>query len=104
MSPEEHILQLEKRIQDLEYKLNQVLRPDRYQFDRTIAHNGDKLGFYGTTPVAQPGTTGITAGHYLNGGINIQDLDDFDGYGTGKTRYTIQSLVYNLKQTGIIKL
>lgn len=102
MSPE--IQQLQERIAHLEQLVNMMTRPDRYQFDKTVQFAGPKLGLFGVTPVIQPQTTGITAGHYIVGGTAINDQDTFDGYGTGQTKYTVQSVVRNLKDVGILKL
>ena len=63
---------LEERVQLLEYKLNQIARPERYSFVRPITGGADglkigvtttdKLGFYGKAPIARQTGVAVTAG------------------------------------------
>lgn len=64
---------------------------------------GDKISFFGATPVIQPATTGnthtVTAGSVTNVFVNTT----FDG-SLGTTAYTVGDLVVALKNLGLIAL
>lgn len=66
------------------------------------AGNPSKLGFFGTTPVAQPTPAGnvttVAAGSTTTVFVNTS----FSG-GTGATAYTVGDLVAVLKAHGLIK-
>lgn len=63
MTPEQHIAQLEQRIQKLESQLKQFVYPSSYRFTRPVlagpdglrllSGTSDKLGFYGAQPVVR---------------------------------------------------
>ena len=59
------------------------------------------VGFYGTTPVAQPATTGTTAGFTAGSGTNVLSGSSFTG-NTGTTAYTISDIVRALKILGLL--
>lgn len=60
-----------------------------------------KLGFYGTTAVVQPATTGTTTGFTAGSGAGVNDDSTFTG-NTGTAAYTIGDIVLALKQVGIM--
>lgn len=53
MTPQE-IQKLQDRVTKLESLLNEIIRPDRYVFNRAVQFNGTKLGFYGGALLGQP--------------------------------------------------
>ena len=61
----------------------------------------DTLGFYGKSPVAQPASTGQTAGFTVGVGTGVLDDSTFTG-GTGTKAYTIGDIVKHLKAVGIL--
>lgn len=61
----------------------------------------DTFGVYGKTPVAQPATTGQTAGFTAGAGTAVLSDSTFTG-GTGTKAYTIGDIVKHLKAVGII--
>ena len=61
----------------------------------------DTLGVYGKTPVAQPSSTGQTAGFTAGAGTAVLSDSTFTG-GTGTKAYTIGDIVKHLKAVGII--
>lgn len=64
---------------------------------------GDHVGFYGTTPINQPNTTGTTTGYTANTSANnVFNESTFTG-NVGSKAYTISDIVLALKQLGIIK-
>lgn len=90
----EQIEQLNKRIRDLEYKLNLFVSIDSYRFQKP------KIGFFSTEPVVQfdldagasdtTGSSGVTmtTGHRFNGNI-------------GTKYYSVGDIVLGLKQLGL---
>ena len=62
--------------------------------DGSAAFNGN-LGFFGTTPIAQPTTAVADALLGTGGGTGLTDLDTFDGY-------TLQQVVRALRNLGIL--
>jgi hypothetical protein len=63
--------------------------------------NTDTIGFYGATKVAQPSSTGQTAGFTAGAGTAVLDDSTFTG-GTGSTAYTLGDIVKHLKALGLI--
>lgn len=61
----------------------------------------NKYGFYGTTPVVQPSTTGTTTGFTAGSGTTVVSGSTFTG-NTGSSAYTIGDVVLALKQLGIL--
>jgi len=59
------------------------------------------LGFFGSTPVAQPDTTGTTTGFTAGSGTAVLDDSTFTG-DTGSTAYTIGDVVKALKDLGLL--
>jgi hypothetical protein len=70
---------------------------DSHIFDSTA----EKLGFFGTTPVAQPSTTGETAGFTAGAGTAVNDQSTFTG-NVGTKAYRLSDIVKALKQLGLI--
>jgi hypothetical protein len=60
-----------------------------------------KLGFFNATPIAQPSSTGQTAGFTAGTGTSVNDDSTFTG-GVGATAYTIGDIVKHLKNLGLI--
>jgi hypothetical protein len=60
-----------------------------------------KLGFYNSTPVVQPNTTGTTTGFTAGGGSAVDSAATFTG-NTGSTAYTIGDIVKALKTLGLL--
>ena len=103
-------------------ELRNFITSDKYQFNRTARFGdginlefatstgtkigtaiGQKLAFYGTTPVARTNPTGITAGFVNVGtGTEVTEADTFDG-NTGGQVYTIGDIVKKLKDLGILE-
>lgn len=114
MNDQERIAKLEAMVTDLTNKLNQVLRPDSYVFDRPIipGPNGlkiattitQKIGFYGKAPIVQwnssPGSqdlvdnTGVAAnvGFRATGGVGTRGYSLGDIITFLKTRGDIASI------------
>lgn len=59
-------------------------------------------GFFGTTPVTQPLTTGTTSGFTANVGTGMNSASTTTG-GTGTQAYTFGDVVLALKQLGLLK-
>jgi hypothetical protein len=69
-----------------------------------VTMNGNKLGFFGTTAVVQPSTTGTTAGYTQNLSANtVFNESTFTG-GIGASAYTISDVVLALKQLGVMAM
>jgi len=60
-----------------------------------------KVAFFGSTPVAQPSSTGTTGGFTANSGTAVNDASTFTG-GVGSTAYRISDIVKHLKTLGLI--
>jgi hypothetical protein len=65
------------------------------------AGNAAKLGFFGTTPVAQPAPAANTHTVAAGSTTAVYTNTTFDG-GTGSTAYTVGDLVAVLKAMGLI--
>ncbi len=63
--------------------------------------SGNSIGFYGTTPVAQPSATGETTGFTAGTGTAANDDSTFTG-NVGSTAYRISDVVKHLKNLGLI--
>jgi hypothetical protein len=57
--------------------------------------SGLKLGFYGSTPIAQPTTSGPAATFTANSGTAVNDASTFDGY-------TIKQAIKALRNLGLL--
>jgi len=64
-----------------------------------MAFDSNGIGVFGTSPVAQQGSTGSTAGFSAGGGTTVTDDSTFDG-GLGGAAYTIDDIVLALKNYG----
>lgn len=60
-----------------------------------------ELGFYNSTPIVQPATTGTTTGFTAGSGTAINDASTFTG-GSGSTAYRVSDVVLALKQLGLL--
>ncbi len=96
------MIQMQQRIEKLEQILNQFVRADRYQFDRTVAHTGSKLGLYSKVPILQPSTSGSTGAMTTVGGAAVTESNGFKGYTNAGTAYTIGDVVGTLKAIGLL--
>ena len=67
----------------------------------TAAGVGDKIAFYGATPVVQPTSAGNTHTVAAGSTTAVYTNTTFDG-GTGTTAYTIGDIVAALKAMGLI--
>ena len=68
----------------------------------TFSHTGN-LGFYGTTAIAQPSSTGLgTTGFVSGGGGNFVHANSTFTGGIGTTAYTLSDIVAHLKNLGLI--
>lgn len=67
------------------------------------AKTGEKLGFYGVTPVAQPSSSGETAGFTAGAGVTATSTSTATG-NLGTTAYRHSDIVKALKQVGILAL
>ena len=67
----------------------------------TAAGIGDKIGFFGGTPVSQPSSAGNTHTVAAGATTTVFTNTTFDG-GTGTTAYTVGDLVLALKNLGLI--
>lgn len=106
MTPE----QMQQKIEDLEFKINMLIKPDVYLFQRDIEFLGthigksatkSKIGFFGVTPVVQPLSTGEINGMTAPGGTNATNQSTFTG-NYGSTAWTMSDIVKALKQLGLI--
>lgn len=61
-----------------------------------------KLGFWNSTPIVQPQTSGVVAGHTAGAGTAVTHDSTFTG-NFGTKAYTISDIISNLKQAGILK-
>lgn len=93
--------ELQKKIEELEFKLNKFDRPASFTFMKTVQFMGKKLGFFGSTPVSQPSSTGESLGHSSIGGTTVTHSDTWRG-NVGSTSYTINDIVKHLKNIGIL--
>lgn len=97
------IEELKRRVDLLEFKLNEFRKPDSYSFSRTLFVTiGTKLGFFGATPIPQPSSTGETSGHFGGGATELYLNDTYSG-NVGSTKYTIPDVIKHLKNLGILK-
>ena len=94
----QNIQQLQERVDKLEQIVNYFVYPDRYQFERTVQHKGNKLGFYKLDPIAQPSSTGETTGASA---ASVTNTTTFTG-NNGSTAYTILDVVKHLKNLGLL--
>ncbi len=99
---EQEIQLLQQRIDKLEQIVNYFVYPDRYQFERTLQHKGNRLGFYGILPITQPSIGVGASDHTGSGGTTVTTNMLFDG-NLGGTGYGIGDLVTNLKDLGLLK-
>lgn len=67
----------------------------------TAAGVGDKIAFYGTTPVTQQGAGGSTVTSAAGSTTAVYVNTTFTG-GTGTTAYTVGDIVAALKAVGLI--
>lgn len=61
----------------------------------------DPIGFFGTTPVVQPASTGATGTVAAGATTNVFTNTTFSG-GIGTTAYTVTDVVKALKQLGLL--
>lgn len=66
-----------------------------------IGNSGDKVAFFGKTPVVQQATTGTTTGFTAGVGTAAKDDSTFTG-GTGASAYTVGDIVLALKNLGLL--
>lgn len=93
---------LNKRIADLEFRLNEFVRPDRYDFRKTLTTaSGGKIGFFGITPVVKPTSTGEADGVSVGAGTALTHTATFTG-DNGTTAYTLSDVVKHLKDLGLL--
>lgn len=69
--------------------------------DESATDVGQKLGFFGVTPVVQPRSTGEATGFTAGAGTSVLDDSTFTG-NTGSIAYTIGDIVKHLKNLGLI--
>lgn len=62
---------------------------------------GEKIGFWGATPIVQPSSTGQLVGFTAGGGTTATDESTYTG-GVGSTAYTVGDIVRHLKNIGLI--
>lgn len=63
---------------------------------------GNKVAFFGLTPVVQPASpAGVTGGFTVGTGATVTNLSVFTG-GTGSTAYNISDVVKALKTLGLL--
>jgi hypothetical protein len=109
-----------QRILDLEGRLNQLEKSDRYFYQKDIQMNdgrnvllgltsgtkigtsaSQKIGFWGTTPVVQQnfqGANNVT----VPGGATLNVTSAAKGYTNSGSAYTISDIVGALKAVGIL--
>jgi len=75
--------------------------PNTDEGNRIGQSASEKVGFYGESPVAQPSSTGTTAGFTAGSGTGANDDSTFTG-DVGTTAYTIGDIVAHLKTLGLI--
>jgi hypothetical protein len=97
MTPE----QMTQKIQELEYRLNRIERPDRILLFKDTQHTGTRFGFFSTPPVVQHSATGAATGMVVVGGTAVEEGNRFSG-NTGSRTYTIHGIVRALKDIGIL--
>lgn len=68
---------------------------------KNIQLDDAKLGFFNTTAVVQPSTTGENTGFTAGSGTAVNDDSTFTG-NVGSTAYRISDLVEHLKNLGLI--
>lgn len=96
---EDRIIQLEKQVEELKYMLSYFMKPDSFIFERNIQHKGNKLGFFGKTPVSQQTPAGVTIGMITGSGATVTEDCKFGGTGS---RYTVHDIVIANKAYGIL--
>jgi hypothetical protein len=101
MDTQQEILHLRQEMEKLKQIVNYFVYADRYQFERTLQHKGNKLGFYGATPISKPSSTGTTSNMTTVGGTAVTESNGFAG-STGSTFYTIGDIVKHLKLLGLL--
>ena len=92
MTPE----QMQKRIERLEFKLNEFVKPDRYFFPRNIELAKDGVIRTTVTP-----TTGEASGVSVGAGSTLTHTATFTG-NNGSTAYTPSDVVKHLKNLGLL--
>lgn len=106
--------QLQERVDSLEYMLMQILKGDKYLFNKNIEigtgfdlkqGSGGKFGVFGAAPVTQPQGGGTnTDGHFAGGGTGLSLSDQFAGTGhSGGAKFTLPEVVGALKDLGLLK-
>ncbi len=68
-----------------------------------VAKTGEKLSFFGVTPVVQPATTGETGGFTAGGGVTATSASTATG-NLGTAAYRHSDIVKALKEVGILAL
>lgn len=95
------VTDLKQRVEKLEQIINSFIYPDRFQFDKTVQHRGNQLGFYSNFPIKKPSSSGTTLNMTTVGGVAVTEANGFSG-NTGTTFYTIGDLVKHLKALGLL--
>jgi len=100
MTPE--ISALEQKVTELENKFNQFVYADRYQFQRTVKHSGQKLSFFNQLGIAQWDSGSGRQDVHDNGGAAANIGARFTG-NVGTSYYSVGDIVAALKSYGLLK-
>lgn len=102
---EQEIQELKQRIYALEKRQELFLLGKEYQIinrDIRLGSTNFKIGFFGTSPIAQPSSSGTTLNMTTVGGTTVTESNGFSGGYVGTTYYTIGDIVKHLKDLGIL--
>lgn len=98
--------QYEDRIAKLEYIINEMVKSERYEFARTLQHNGAKLGFFSRVAVKLYSlfyNSGNVAGAISFAAGGTWTANTTTNGGIGSTYYFIPDIVRALKQYGLLE-
>ena len=104
MTPE--IQALQAQVDALQFKLDQFVKADRYQFNRSLAHNGNKLGFFGAVGAVLYSlyySAATVAGAITSAAGGTWTYNTTTNGGIGTTYYYIPDIVRALKEYGLLQ-
>lgn len=101
----ENLAKLQKQVNDLQFKIDAVIKPDFYIFQRTVrvGANSTKIGFLGSTPILQ--WSSAVGKQDINGdsGLAANRGTQYTGNtGIGTSAYSVGDIVAALKTYGLL--